>query len=180
MNTFSHYLSALLFISSILPSPAALSLPPLFLSPQDATTIVEIQNLINLFAVAVDQHRWDLLAQVFEPDVTADFNVPDAPVAHGLDAVIQLLRRLEGYPSYHSQGSHYVDLSNPQRPHAVTYVTGTFFLPNRLHTSYGRCVKSGLLIPRLRDENAKGGVDLGTKMIWSERRKGGGLLVGLL
>ena len=141
MNRFSRYLSATILFLPLLYSASALGLPSLPLSNQDAVSVVEIQQVINIFAVAVDQHRWDLLSQVFHPDITADFNVPDSPVVRGLDAVIQLLRRLETYASFHSQSSHYVDMSNPHGPHAVTYITGIFFLPERIYTSYGRCVK---------------------------------------
>ena len=142
MNFFSRYLSTAILFLPLLDSASALGLPLPSLSNQEAVIVVEIQQVINLFAVAVDQHRWDLLSQVFQPDVTADFNVPDSPVVHGLESVIQLLRRLETYPSVHSQSSHYVDLSNLHRPHAVTYITGIFFLPERIYTNYGRYVNA--------------------------------------
>ena len=141
MNLFSRYLSAAILFLPLLSSASALGLPLAPLSNQEAVSVVEIQQVINLFAVAVDQHRWDLLSQVFLPDVTADFKIPDTPIAHGIDAVIQLLRRFEVYPSFHSQSSHYVDISNLDRPHATTYITGLFFLPDRVHTNYGRCVE---------------------------------------
>ena len=177
MNSFSHYFSAAILFLPLLDSASALGLPLLPLSNQDAVSVVEIQQVINLFAVVVDQHRWDLLSQVFHPDITADFNVPDSPVVHGLDNLIQLLRRLESYPSYHSQSSHYVDMSNPQRPHAVTYITGIFFLPERIYTNYGRCVKVVLLVmaavSMLRHSESD------TKMTWSEPLRGGGLLAEL-
>ena len=139
MYAFSRYLSAALLFLPIFDSASAL--PMLSLSNAEAVTVVEIQQVLNLFPVAVDQHRWDLLSQVFQPDVTADFNVPGSPVLHSLDAVIQLLRRLEAYPSFHSQSSHYVDMSNPERPHATTYNTAFFFGPDRIYTNYGRYVK---------------------------------------
>lgn len=140
MNLFSRSLSAaILFLSSLKPA-STLGLPLFSLSNQDAVNVVVIQQVIDLFAVVVDQHRWDLLSQVFQPDVVADFSIPDSPPVHGLDAMIQLLRRFEAYPSFHSQSSHYVDMSNPNRPHAVTYIMGVFFLPERIYTNYGRCV----------------------------------------
>ena len=140
MNLFSRSLSAAILFLSLLKPASALGLPLLSLSNQEAVSVVEIQQVIDLFAVVVDQHRWDLLTQVFQPDVVADFNIPDSPAVHGIQAVIQLLRRFEAYPSFHGQSSHYVDMSNPNRPHAVTYITGVFFLPERIYTSYGRCV----------------------------------------
>ena len=141
MNVFSRYLSAAILFLPLLNSASALGLPLAPLSNQEAVIVVEIQQVINLFAVAVDQHRWDLLSQVFLPDATVDFKIPDSPVAHGIDAVVQLLRRFEAYPSFHSQSSHYVDISNLHRPHATTYIVGAFFLPDRIHTNYGRCVE---------------------------------------
>lgn len=108
---------------------------------EEATNVVQIQQVLNLFAIAVDQHRWDLLSQVFTPDIMANFNVPGSPVLRGLDAVIQLLKRLEDVPSFHGQSTHWVDLSVPQRPHSVTYNTGVFFQPGpqgQVYTSYGR------------------------------------------
>lgn len=69
MDTFSHYLSTLILFLS-LTSPSALNPPQSSLSSQEAIALVEIQQVINLFALAVDQHRWDLLSQVFPLDVT--------------------------------------------------------------------------------------------------------------
>ena len=138
MKAFPHYLFAATLFLPLLDFASAIGLPIVSLSSQEAVIVVEIQQVVDLFAVAVDQHRWDLLSQVFQPDVTADFSIPDSPVLHGLDSVIQLLRRLEAYPSFHSQSSHYVDVSNVHRPHAVTYVTGVFFLGDRIYTNYGR------------------------------------------
>ena len=141
MNVYSRYLSAAIVFLPLLNFASALGPPLVSLSNQEAVCVVEIQQVINLFGVAVDQHRWDLLTQVFQPDVTADFKIPDSPVAHGIDAVIQLLRRFEAYPAFHSQSTHYVDISNLHKPHATTYTTGVFFLPDRVYTKYGRCVE---------------------------------------
>lgn len=135
MNIFWRYLSAAILFLPIFDSASALGFQ---LSTQQAVSIVEIQQVINFFAIAVDQKRWDLLSQVFDPDVTANFNVPGSPVLHGLPAIVELLRRLEDYPSFHGQSSHYVDMSNAERPHAITYITGVFFGADRVYTNYGR------------------------------------------
>ena len=40
--------------------------------------IVQITNVINLYALAVDTHRWDLFDDVFTADIAIDFGGPAA------------------------------------------------------------------------------------------------------
>ena len=92
-------------------------------SAQDATDTVAIQQTINLYATAADQKRFDLLAQIFTPDVTVDFNSPGVPILHGLDAVTRFMSTaLRDVASYHAQSTHYTNLSNranPTRRHTI-------------------------------------------------------------
>ena len=86
-------------------------------SARDAANVVEIQQVINLFALAVDQHRYDLFPQVFTPDVTVNFNTPGIPIIHGLDALTQHIPgALQNLPSFHAQSTPYVNFSNTAGP----------------------------------------------------------------
>ena len=115
------------FYTIILPlsvfSQIAVSYP---LTVKGAIDIVAVQQVINLFAIAVDQHRWDLLTQVFDPNVSANFDSPGGAILHGLNAVVQALQILEDIPSFHQQSASFVNYTNPRAPHASTYLTGVF------------------------------------------------------
>ena len=113
-------------------------------SNEQATDVVEIQQVVNLFAIAVDQHRLELLPQIFTASIVADFGLPDGTILRGLDAVTQNLRTIPSVPAVHSQSTDYVNFSNPRQPHATTYLTATFFgsgdLKGQVFTNYGRQV----------------------------------------
>ncbi len=97
-------------------------------SAQDAIDTVAIQQTINLYAIAADQKRFDVLPQIFTSDVTVNFNTPGVPVLHGLDAVTSFMSSaLRDVVSYHVQSTHYVNLSNTPSPNATTYNSATFF-----------------------------------------------------
>ena len=97
-------------------------------STQDAIDVLEIQQMINLYATAADQHRFDLLPQIFTPDVTVDFNTPGVPILRGLPAVTSFMTAaLRDVKSYHAQSTHYIDLTNSAAPRATTYNSATFF-----------------------------------------------------
>ena len=120
-------------------SAAQLEMP---LSTEQAVDVVEIQQAVNLFAIAVDQHRLGLLPQVFTSSIVANFSLPDGTILRGLNAVTQNLMTLQDIPSVHDQSTNYVNFSTPWQPHATTYVTATFFgsgdLKGQVFTSYGR------------------------------------------
>ena len=107
-----------------------------------AVDVVKIQQVVNLFALAVDQHRLELLPQIFSSDVIANFSVPDGSVQNGLDEVTQLLLTLQAVPSLHYQSNNYVNFSSSSQAHATTYLTGTFFgsgtLGGQMSLNYGR------------------------------------------
>ena len=116
----------LLYLSSTTTTTAQ-EISPLS-SSQAAIATVAIQQIINLQATAVDQRRFDLLSQVFTPDVTVNFNNPGMPILHGLDAVTAFISTsLQDIVSYHAQSTHYVNLTDTAGPHATTYNTATFF-----------------------------------------------------
>ena len=97
-------------------------------STQDAIDVLEIQQMINLYATAADQQRLDLLPQIFTPDVTVDFNTPGVPILHGLPAVTRFMAAaLRDVKSYHAQSTHYINLTNAAAPRATTYNSATFF-----------------------------------------------------
>ena len=99
------------------------------LSTQDAIDVLEIQQMINLYATAADQQRFDLLPQIFTPDVTINFNTPGVSLLRGLPAVTRFMAAaLRDVKSYHAQSTHYVDLTDIAAPRATTYNTATFFL----------------------------------------------------
>ena len=102
-----------------------LSMP---LSPQDAVDLPEFQQVINLFPIAADQKRFNLLPQIFTPDVTVNFNAPGVPILRGLDAVTEFMSTaLRDVNSYHAESSHYVALSTVARSHVTTYNSAKFF-----------------------------------------------------
>ncbi|KAL9133718.1 MAG: hypothetical protein Q9175_005100 [Cornicularia normoerica] len=107
--------------------PIAAISPGMTLTIEQAVDVVEIQQTLNLFAIAVDQHRLELLPQVFTADVIANFSIPGGTIQHGLDAVTQLLMTLQAIPSLHYQSTNYLNFTTSQQAHATTYLTGTFF-----------------------------------------------------
>ena len=122
-------LSSLPFLGLILLSVSStaqeLSRP---FTAQDATDTIAIQQVVNFYPIAADQKRYDLLPQIFTPDVTINFNNPGVPVLHGLDSVTAFMSSaLRDVVSYHAESSHSVYLSTPARAHATTYNSAKFF-----------------------------------------------------
>ena len=98
------------------------------LSAQDATDIIAIQQVINLYPTAADQKRFELLSQIFTSDVTINFNTPGVPILHGLVSVTEFMSAaLRDVVSYHAESTHSVDLSTAARAHATTYNSAKFF-----------------------------------------------------
>ena len=98
------------------------------LSARAAIDTLRIQQIINLQAIAVDLKQFNLFPQIYTPDVTVNYNNPGVPILHGLDALIDFISKsLRDMASYHAQSTHYVNMTNPARPHATTYSTATFY-----------------------------------------------------
>ena len=97
-------------------------------STQDAINVLEIQQMINLYATAADQQRLDLLPQIFTPDVIVNFNTPGVPILRGLPALTSFMAAaLRDVKSYHAQSTHYINLTSTTAPRATTYNSATFF-----------------------------------------------------
>lgn len=97
-------------------------------STQDATDTIAVQQVINLYPIAADQKRFELLSQIFTPDVTVNFNTPGVPIVHGLVSLADFMSAaLQGVVSYHAESTHIVDLSTAARCHATTYNSAKFF-----------------------------------------------------
>ena len=119
-----------LLVLGLLPSFCTIAVGQLTapFSTQDAINVLEIQQMINLYATAADQQRLDLLPQIFTPDVTVNFNTPGVPILHGLPAVTSFMAAaLRDVQSFHAQSTHYINLTNTAAPHATTYNSATFF-----------------------------------------------------
>ena len=114
-------------------------------STSDAVETLAIEQVLNHFAIAVDQRQFDLFPQIFTLDVTVNFNTPGVPVLHGIDAVTSFMSTaLQAVDSYHAQSTHYIDLSNLARPHATTYNSAQFFgtgdRKGSVYSNWGRLV----------------------------------------
>ena len=115
-------------------------------SGQDAIDTIAIQQVINLYSIAADQKRFELLAQIFTPDVTINFNTPGVPILRGLVSVADFMSAaLRDVVSYHAESTHSVDLSTPARSHATTYNSAKFFgtgqQQGQIVSKWGRSVK---------------------------------------
>ena len=112
------------------------------LSNTHPASIVEIQQTIDLFAIAVDQHRLNLIPSIFTENVTANLAAPGATDLRGIQALTQVLSTLNGISSLHEQSTHYVTFSSTGMAHATTYNVATFFgtgdLQGQIFTEYGR------------------------------------------
>lgn len=98
------------------------------LSSQEVSDTVEIQQVINLYSIALDQKRFDMLSRVFTSDVTINFNAPGVPLLHGLSQVIEFMSNaLLDVVSYHAASTHSIDLSVTIKPRATTYSSAKFF-----------------------------------------------------
>ena len=112
------------------------------LTAAQATEIVDIQQVLSLFAIAIDQHQYDLLSKIFTPNATADFNIPDSGTVTGVAAITHLLAKLQNINSTHDQSTNHVNFSSATNAHSTIYVVGTFFgsgdFQGQVYTSYGR------------------------------------------
>ena len=138
-------LSSLPFLGFILLSISSIALSRPF-SAQDATDTIEIQQVIDLYSIAADQKRFELLYQVFTGDVTVNFNTPGVPILHGLVSVTEFMSAaLRDVVSYHAESTHSIDLPNAGRTHATTYNSAKFFgagtRQGQIVSKWGRSVK---------------------------------------
>lgn len=116
------------------------------LSSQEVSDTVEIQQVINLYSIATDQKRFDLLPQIFTTDVTINFNTPGVPVLHGLTEVADFMSAaLRDVVSFHAASTHSIDLSVTIKPHSTTYSSAKFFGVGRhqgqIISKWGRLVE---------------------------------------
>ena len=61
------------------------------LTTAQATDTLSIQQVLSLFAMAVDQHQYDLLFKIFTSDATINYNTPDGAIVTGVDALTDRL-----------------------------------------------------------------------------------------
>ena len=113
------------------------------LTDVQATDIVSIQQVLSLFAIAVDQHQYDLLSKIFTSDATVNFNSPNGDIVTGVDGLQQrLTARLQNINSTHNQSTNHVVFSSATNAHSTIYVVGTFFgsgdYQGQIYTSYSR------------------------------------------
>lgn len=136
------------------------------MSSQDISDTVEIQQVINLYSIASDQKRFDLLSQIFTTDVTINFNTPGVPVLHGLNQVTEFMSAaLRDVVSYHAASTHSIDLSVTMKPHSTTYSSAKFFGVGRqqgqIISKWGRLVEESWRTMSLEDQSLS---NLGTRM----------------
>ena len=111
-------------------------------SAQDAVDTVAIQQVINLYAITVDQHKFDLLPQIFTSDAIVNFNTPGVPVLRGINAITEFISTaLHNVVSYHAQSTHNVGIVNTAKASATTYNTATFFTGEQQVSRWGRYVE---------------------------------------
>lgn len=104
--------------------------------------VVQIQQTLNLFPLAVDSHNYTILDQVFATDATANF-ATSAGYLQGLTAIKDGLRvSLGNTTSQHAFTTQSIDVVGGRKASAVTYLTGTFFgkgsYEGQIFTTYGR------------------------------------------
>lgn len=88
-------------------------------------SFAEIANVINLYAVAVDAHRYDLFDQVFSQDVRCDFGGGAAFTdRQTLSAVFAQIHAVFD-ATQHMTSGHAISLDGDQA-HCLSYVTGRF------------------------------------------------------
>ncbi len=89
------------------------------------TDLFEITNVINLYALAVDTHSWDLLDQVFTPDIAIDFGGPAAWT--GLDALKEAFQAIHTpfRSTQHFTTNHQIKTAG-DRATCTSYVRGVF------------------------------------------------------
>ena len=144
--------------------------PAMALTAAQATDIVNIQQVLSLFAIAVDQHRYDLLSKIFTSDATINFNTPDRAIVTGVEALTdRLTTRLQNINSTHNQTTNYVNFSSATNAYSTTYVVVTFFgggnFQGQVYTSYNRYVKENIRISA-KQHIIIGEISLDMRMIW--------------
>lgn len=91
----------------------------------NGTSLAEIVNVINLYAVAVDAHRYDLFDQVFTQDVRCDFGGGAAfDDRQTLSSVFAQIHAVFD-ATQHMTSGHAIRLDG-DRAHCLSYVTGRF------------------------------------------------------
>ena len=104
--------------------------------------VIQIQQTLSLFPLAVDDHNYTILNQVFAANATANF-ATFAEYLQGLPAIKKGLRdSLANSTSQHALTTQSIDVFEDRKASAVTYITGTFFgqgpYAGQIFTTYGR------------------------------------------
>ena len=97
-----------------------------FSSSTRTDDLVAISQTISLFSILVDSWRYSELPRVFTPDCYVDFG-ESTPVLHGIAAVQEMLRTIEGRPSQHALTTQHIELTSSITADVETYVTVHFF-----------------------------------------------------
>ena len=93
-----------------------------------AADITAIQQVIALFAIAVDTKEFHRLHEVFAPEVIVNFNLPGFTDLHGPEVVSNLLQKqLEKVAGQHDQTACLVEMTAPDTAKAITNFVGTTF-----------------------------------------------------
>lgn len=94
---------------------------------QDSAAITLIKETINLFPITVDNHRTDLVDQVFTPNATVDIHLAESAPYSGYDELKQLLSTGTGAKSQHGLTTQHVDLFSTHDANATAYLFANFF-----------------------------------------------------
>lgn len=91
----------------------------------NAEDFSQIVNIVNLYAVATDSHRYDLFEQIFTPDVRLDFGAGAA--LDGLDTLMTAYRAIHAVFSatQHMTSGHVVRVEGNEA-YCFSYVAGRF------------------------------------------------------
>ena len=113
------------------------------LTAAQTTDTVNIQQVQSLFAIAVDQHRYESLSKIFTSDATINFNTPDRTIVTNVDALTdRLTTKLQNNNSTHNQTTNYVSFSSATNAHSTTYAVVMFFgggnFGGQVYTTYKR------------------------------------------
>lgn len=111
-------------------------------SQNNDLNIIEIRQVINLFAILVDTYQYTQLERVFTTNATVNFN--RGSILYGLPAIINALEPLASVTSHHDLTTQYIDVISSTRANATTYLIGNFFgkgdLSGQIFSEYGQSV----------------------------------------
>ena len=96
-----------LFLTTLLLSLKVNSYVPV----NSASSELEIRNRLSLYSIALDTKSFDILDQVFTPDVVVNYQVPQGGVFTGLPAVkAYLVKSLTGFVTQHTLSTTVVEV----------------------------------------------------------------------